>query len=201
MTKSRVGRLLLVGACAGCCVVICYVSVLVGWHSAMAWFLGTAWPPQENVQLSSAGWLVGGALLWMGLQLLVPKVVPGPVYRVAALLAGPIVATWCVFAWSVSFILYRWGVWDSRVPPFGARWLLDGPPMAAWYSVSNAALQGLQLAGPVNPAGNGFDVHTPGTVIVLGILNEAMFAAVLASCASLVAAVAHGTAMRRARAA
>jgi len=184
-------RLVVVAIGLGCILSLGGVAIVHGWRFTIAWVLGSESLGVAGLQIASTWWLLAGFALWFGAQFLMSRLHCEPPLRVAAWLAGPVVATVALFQWTTSLIFYTWGVWPANNYPSGLRWVLDGPVMAAWYRACNSMLWTIRVPGPVEPIHfvDGSSVaHIHGTVIVLGVLNGAMLVLVLATIATLLLA-------------
>jgi hypothetical protein len=80
------------------------------------------------------------------------------------------------------------GMWRPDGFTSGIRWFLDRPVMSVWRAIAGWLLFQVGVTCTVNPVNfvDGSSVsHVHQTVIVLGLLNEAMLAALLGTFAAV----------------
>jgi hypothetical protein len=174
-------------------VLVVLMCIMHGTLFVLGWLLGANWPYPTNLQISAAWWLILGSVVWVGIQrLLWRRGSPGT--RAVLFMAGPVAATWVLFSWCVSLLLYIPGTWKPGSGT-GMRWLLDRPVMSTWRAFAGWLLFHLGASGTVNPSEfvDGSSVsHVHQTVIVLGLMNEAMLALLLATVVTVVVLIAGG---------
>jgi hypothetical protein len=117
----------------------------------------------------------------------------GPRVRLLGLILGPLAAVWDLFSWNASFLFYGYG-WRPTAPQSVVQWFLDGPIMGSWRDFSGSVLSTIGLAGAIQPVHfvDGSGIEAAGSVIVLGVVNEALLTCMLASLLVITARVVWG---------
>lgn len=155
----------------------------------MGWIFGSGWPYPQNVQIASGWWLAVGLLLWAGTQALLWRR-RRPLRALLVAVVGPATALLVTFGWSASLLFHAYGSrleGSDRSPVL--QWLLDGHLVRLWRAASAWILSLIGVAGSIQPARlvEGSSGSAPGSVIVLGLLNEAMLGCLCATAAVLLA--------------
>ena len=199
----RIPGVLATGLGLGAIILVLIMFIVHGVGFTLGWLLGLNWPYPQNLQITSLWWLVLGVVIWITTFWLAWRRIQSA-YRLFALFVGPFTATLVLFSWCVSLILYTFSIWAPTSSASGLRWLFDGPIMTGWRNLAAWLLFQLGVPGAEHPIHfvDGSSIsHVHGTVIVLGLLNEAMLAALLATCLVLGVGAALGHVHVRRRAA
>ena len=169
------------GVGLGFLVVLVSIMAINGVRFTVGWLLGFTWPYPENLHSGSAWVLICGAVLYGSIQIVARKFHPR--LRLASLAAGPFAALCILASWIFSLIFYAFSVWSPDVEITGIRWVLDGPIINGWRAAAGWLLWHLGAVGAVEPIHfvDGSSMHAPGSVVVLGILNEATLACIIAT--------------------
>lgn len=177
---AHLWRALGLGLSLGLIVSIAVAAITRGWRPTLDWMLGVELPYPRNIEVASGWWLVLTCGVWLVCQLRVIRAGLG--LRLLALALGPLAAVWDLFSWNASYLLHGYG-WQSSAPQSIVQWLLDGPIMGGWRDFSGSVLSAIGLVGAIEPVHfvDGSGIEVAGSEIVLGVVNEALFACMLAS--------------------
>jgi hypothetical protein len=155
----------------------------------VGWIFGSGWPYPQSLQIASGWWLAVGLLLWAGVQVLLWRR-RHPLRALLVGIAGPAAALLVTFSWSASLLFHAYG---SRMEGSDRssvlQWLLDGHLVRLWRAASGWILSLIGVTGSIQPAHliEGSSGVALRSVIVLGILNEAMLGCLCATAAVLLA--------------
>jgi len=152
----------------------------------MGYILGYSWPSPQALQIASAWWLSIVFCVWLG-SLWLSRALRSRGRLIVALFA-PLAATFFLGAWISSLLMYGFGGWHHDEVCSGIRCLFDGPAYYAWHGGATWLLEIVGLPSSFRPVDfvNGTSVSDRhGSLIFLGLFNEAALAWLLATIAAL----------------